>query len=345
MGKFTDTVKGWISTGLAFGNKNAPILMTGGGITLGWIGAYILWKQSKKAEQVIAKKEADLQSTVDISEDDENGVDGKAVMNTMKARSELSKKEKAIIYLQYCWTAGVIGLASTGLLIFAQKVSLDRLAEMYLLTQFLEDKSKKQDGMIEKLKEKAGLKDGNKAMNDLENDIIDDEYDKDEIIEELRRGGVYEPGSALIIDKVTHVKFRGDIIEITSGIAEFNELLKSRRRKAMKKRLGDAFYSASDMPWGDSSIDEDQYGEVYSTGDLETFLQSIGEIDDSDGLDTRLGELLEFRYFGGGDLLKPTQIMKYKEYLDPTTGYPAVVYLDYTEYLSPSSELLERNPL
>ena len=66
MSNIMNTAKGWLSTGLAFGKKNAPILMTGGGITLGWLGAYVLWKQSKKAEQVIAKKEADLQSTVDI---------------------------------------------------------------------------------------------------------------------------------------------------------------------------------------------------------------------------------------------------------------------------------------
>ena len=345
MSNIMTTAKGWLSSGLAFGKKNAPMLMTGGGICLGWLGAYILWKQSKKAEQVIAKKEADLQSTIDISEE-ENEASGRGVMDAIKARSELPRKDKIIIYLQYCWTAMALGIASTGLLIGAQKLSIDRLAEMYILTQFLEDKNKKQDGLIAKLKEKAGLKDDSKAMHDLENDIIDEEYDREEIVDELlTHRDDYGPGTALIIDKVTHARFRGDIIELTDGIAEANHILKTRRKKAIKKRLGDAFFSSSDNPWSEDDFDEDQYGEVYSTLDLETFLSLIGEIEGRDDGDTRLGELLEFRDYGGKELLKASQILKYKEYLDPETGSPAVIYLDYTEFLSPSSELMERNPL
>ena len=345
MSNIINTAKGLLSTGMAFGKKNAPMIMTGGGICLGWLGAYILWKQSKKAEQVIAKKEADLQSTIDISEE-ENEASGRGVMDAIKARSELPKKDKIIIYLQYCWTPITLGIAATGLLIGAQTLTLDRLAEMYIFAQFLEEKNKKQDGLIAKLKEKAGLKDDSKAMHDLENDIIDEEYDREEIVDELiTHRNDYGPGTALIIDKVTHARFRGDIIEVTEGIAEANDILKSRRKKAIKKRLGDAFYSSSDNPWSEDKFDEDQYGEVYSTLDLESFLNSIGELDGCEDGDTRLGELLEFRYYGGGDLLKPSQIMKYKEYLDPATGHPAVIYLDYTELLSPSSELMERNPL
>lgn len=343
MSNIMNTAKGWLSTGLAFGKKNAPILMTGGGITLGWLGAYVLWKQSKKAEQVIAKKEADLQSTVDIPEEDDHG---RAVMDTMKAHSELPRKDKIVIYLQYCWTAMALGIASTGLLIGAQKVSLDRLAEMYLLTQFLEEKNGKQSKLIGKLKEKAGLKDNSKDMHDLENNIIDDEYDKEEIISDiLTHRDEYEPGTALIIDTVTHARFRADIIELTEGIAEANNILKSRRKKAIKSRLGGAFYSGDSNPWSEDDLDEEKFGEVYSSLDMEKFLRLIGEIKDESFDEARLGELLEFRYYGGGDLLKPTQILKYKEYLDPTTGNPVVVYLDYTEYLSPSSELMDRNPL
>ena len=342
MSNHMNTAKGWLSTGLAFGKKNAPILMTGGGITLGWLAAYILWKQSRKAEQVIAKKEADLQSTVDISEDDDHG---RAVMDTMKAHSELPKKDKVVIYLQYCWTAMALGIASTGLLIGAQKLSIDRLAEMYILTQFLEEKNGKQSKLIDKLKEKAGIKDNSKDMHELENDIIDEDYDKDEIIDDiLTHKDEYEPGTALVIDTVTHARFRADVIKLTEGISEANNMLKTRRKKALKRRLSDAYYS-SDNPWSEDSFDEEQFGEVYSTLDLEKFLQLIGEVEDDGYEDTRIGELLEFRYYGGGDLLKATQILRYREYLDPVTGNPAVIYLDYTEYLSPSSELMERNPI
>ena len=360
MSNILNVTKGWLSTGLAFGKKNAPALMTGGGICLGWLGAYVLWRQSKKAEQVISKKEADLQSTIDISEDE---AEGRAVVEAMKARSELPKKDKVVIYLQYCWTALALGVASTGLLIGAQKMSLDRLAEMYILTQFLEGKNEKQNKLIDKLKEKAGLKDNTKAMHDLENDLIEEEVQEDQYGEKeaidyyLDHWEDCSPGTAHIIDHVTHKQFDRDIIEFTDGIAEANKILRSRRKKAIKRRLGDAFYS-SDDPWSGNTFDEDQYGEVYSSLDLGTFAMLIGEIDKDDEI--RLGELLEFRYYGGDDLLRTKSILKYndpakKDKKDkkndkdeddiPEYNGPTIIHLDYTELLSPSSELIERNPL
>ena len=38
---------------IAFGSKNAPTIMTGGSIVLGWTAVYVFWKQSKKAEEEI----------------------------------------------------------------------------------------------------------------------------------------------------------------------------------------------------------------------------------------------------------------------------------------------------
>ena len=84
--------------------------------------------------------------------------------------------------------------------------------------------------------------------------------------------------------------------------------------------------------------------DIYSSERLDIFLEDIGEADDVIE-DSGLGDLLEFRcYSDESDLLRPKEILKYKQYLDPESGVPKVCFLDYREYLAPSSELLERYP-
>ena len=301
---------------IAFGRKNAPALMTGGSIALGWTAAYLFWKESRNADAKIKSEEE-------------------------KQGEELSVKEKFIIYLQYCWLSLVLGLGSTGLTIGAHKLELERIAEMYMLTQFLEDKNEKQGKMLDKLKEEVG----EKKVQEIEDDILDEDYSRDEIIDSYINGGV--EGGTLFIDNVTHNKWRGDILDVTSGIAETNQVLKDKRKRMIKRKLADPFYSNSDSPFGSGDIDDDRFDQdIYSSVDLSVFLKNIGEISGSHDEEVRLSELLEFRYYGGGgDLLKGKEILKYKQFEDPSTGFPAVCYVDYTEFLSPSSELMERNPL
>ena len=315
---------------MSFGRKNATTLMTGGGVLLGWSAVYIFWKESKKAEEKIRYEEE-------------------------QKEEKLPTKEKVAIYLQYCWLSCLMGLASTGLCLWSHKLSMDEIAKWYMVSQFMENKVADKDKLIEKLKEEVP----DKKIHELENDILEEEYPREEIIEEIMssRG---EPGQVLFIDKVTHNKFRADILDVTDGIMEFNKKLKDKRgkditkqtKKAIADRLTKDPFFSSDKPYNQiidlddlKVIDEEDYPEIYSALDLDEFLRSIGELDADDYEETALSDLLEFRYYGGGDLIKPTQILKYKEYVDPNSGMPVVCFIDYGELLSPSSELLERNPL
>lgn len=308
----------WLETALkttvTFGKKNAPALMTGGSILVGWGAVYVFWQGSKKAEKEIERQKPE-------------------------GEEKLPVKEQAMIYLKYCWIAGVMGLASTGLAIGAQKLSLDRLAEMYLLTQFLENKNSDKDRMIEKMKSELT----DKKIAKIENEILEEDYPEQEVLDYISRINGDDSGKTLFIDKVTHAKFRADLVDVTDGIAEINRMLRNRRR-AKLKQAGRGPFDVSDGPFPE--IDEDTYDpEIYSTVGLDLFLEAIGETLD-DGIEARMDELLEFRYYGGGtDLLKAKDILKYKQYRDPATGIPVTCYIDYTEFLSPSFELMERNPL
>ena len=56
-----DGLKGIATSSIAFGKKNAPAIMTGGGILLFWGAGYLFWKESRKAEKAILAKEIELQ--------------------------------------------------------------------------------------------------------------------------------------------------------------------------------------------------------------------------------------------------------------------------------------------
>ena len=311
-------LKAFAATAVASGKKNAPTLMTGGSIILGWVGVYIFWKQGKKAEKRIEYEEGKLNEVPDDGEEHEY--------------QELPKMDKISIYLQYCWMALLCGLGSTGLAIGADRLNFSRLAEMALMVGFLNDKDGKQKALIEKLKAEVG----DKKFVEMKDELREEEYPKDEIMKEV----LSEPanGKTLFIDQVTGQKFRASILDVTNGIAEFNEQLKDRRKDAIKARMGDAFYVSSDLPW---SLDESAFSDLYSSMDLEVFLKCIGELVGKN--EARLGDLLEFRYYGGGDPVKANQILEYKNYVDPNSGFPVVCYIDYSELLAPSSELIERN--
>ena len=303
----------------AAGKKNAPTLMTGGSIILGWTAVYIFWKQSKKAEAKIQAEEQKLDDATDsdIPPDE---------------RPKLGVKDKAIIYLQYCWLALLLGVGSSGLAIGANKLQLDRLAEMYVLTQFMNDKNEKQQNLIEKLRGELG----EKKFKQMSDEIRDDKFPKEEILEEVKNSTPGE-GKTKFIDVVTGKTFSNEIKDVLNGIARFNEEIKEQRKNELKKRLGDAFFAA-EMPWGTG---DDSFPTVYSHLDLERFLRYIGEINNK--TEARLGEVLEFQYFGGGDPIKPSQILEYKNFVDPDSGLPVVCYIDYADLLAPSSELMERN--
>lgn len=319
-------------TVFSFGKKNTTSLMTGGGILIGWTAVYVFWKESRKAEEKIRAEEEKLN-------DETNFIEGEEAKT-------LSRKDKAIIYTSYCWPSLVMGLVSTGLNLGAHKLDMDEIAKAYVVSQFFQDKSERQGKAIEKMK--AELPD--KTVHELENDILEEEYPKEEMIDYLVRTQGGADGKTLFIDKVTHNRFRANIIDVTTGITDTNNILKRKRRKKLNKIPRDPYFAAdgvfdiSDDEEDDSGDQYDKFNDVFSSVGLDVFLDAIGETAE-DGIDTRLDELLEFRYYGGGDPLKPKDILDFKQYADPETGIPAVCFIDYADYLSPTYELVERNPI
>lgn len=326
-----DKVKDFGASAFAFGKRNAPSIMTGGGILIGWIAAYIFWKQGKKAEEKIREEETAL--NVDIPE------------NEPEKHVELPKKDKVAIYLRYCWMALALGLGSTGLTIWAHKIDLSRLAEMYMVSQFFEKKSEDQEKMLEKLKEEVG----NKKVHDLENDIIEEEYPD----EELRRDVLSlkdDYGTTLFSDKTLFgMKFRSDIENVTDGIIKFNEMMEKKLKKAVEKelrnykdnsleeKLKDPMY-VSESPYSDVSPYPDT--PIFVEEPVETLHKFIGhEIDRS-----YIGEKLVIRYYSHGARINPydSQYMKYKNFVDPTTGVAQFCELNYGDFVLPSIDFEDR---
>lgn len=301
----------WLGTAvkstLTFGKKNAPTLMTGGGILLGWAAVYVFWKESKNAEKAIQHQEELLKE------------------QTENEDAELTKKEKLIVYAQYCWPSMAMGLGSTGLTVWAHKMDLSRLMEMYMITQFLEGKNDDQAKLIEKLKGEVP----EKKVKEIQNELFDEKFPESEVgTGDIELTG---NGSTLFEIDVGNIKFRSSITDVQRGLYEFKSLLKDKRDKEVKKELGGAFF-ASDNPFPDMSI--------YASEDFDTFLEILGL-----KKKYNLGDILEFRDYGSKEFLPVNYVMDYKDHIDPETGIPAVCRLRIKEFLSPSYELMERNPL
>lgn len=332
----TNKLKDFGSSALAFGKRNAPSVMTGGGILIGWTAAYIFWKQGRKAEEKIRAEEAKL---------NENN-ESEAPEDQLK----LPRKEKLTIYLQYCWTALALGLGSTGLTIWAHKIDLSRLAEMYMVTQFLEKKNDDQSKMLDKLKAEVS----DKKIHELENDILEEDYPDDE----LRREILSVPGNGrtLFCDKTRfNYKFRAEIEDVKNGIYEFDDMMSKRyenamerqrnnkkNRKTLQEKLKDPFF-ASDNPYSEDEDDEyDKYlaSTVYVEATLDEFLEYIGE----GGGPSGLGENMVIRYYGQGLCINPNSdsVMQYKDFVDPENGVAQFCRLDYTDFLVPSISFEDR---
>jgi hypothetical protein len=282
----------------------------------------------------ISEKEQNLSKT-----QQENNVEGPS-----EAPESLERKDKTVIYIQHCWPSLLLGAASTALEIGAQKISLDRLAGAYLVSQFFEDKSEKQQKLIDKLKEKAGIKEDSKADRELKNEIVDEEHPKDNILEEIKPYA--GSGKTLFIDEVTGNRWFGDIVEVTDGIADFNNALIKKRGDALKKHYKSDPFFYSENPFSDKEFNpRTNCSDVYSALDVGYFLECIGESKSANNKMPRISELLEFRYYGGElDPVIAKDILNYKEYTDRISGFPVVCYIDYADILSKSSELDERCP-
>ena len=293
---------------VTFSKKNRPSIMIGGSIIGFWVTAILVAKEAPNAQKEIEYEE-------NKRKEDE--------------KEPLNVKDKAVIYGKHCWIAGACGVVSTGLAIGAHKIDLSRLAEMYMLTQFYRDDS-------DKLR-KAILKkpDGEKELASLKNDIIENDYPEEDYDKWVP--GVPGEGTTLFIDTVTGVKWKGNIVDVMNGITQFNQHMRTLYNQEFKRELPFAVCDGSPHYNGMEDIN------FCAKEEMNVFLEDIGE---AEGLSTTgLGDLLEFRaYRGDSDLLRPNDILTYKKYMDPDNTYPVLCYIDYREYLAPSSELLARYP-
>ena len=307
----------WLEKGVAglvaFGKKNKTSIMTGGGVFLGWFSVWLFWKESKKAEEIIRKTEERL--TAEAREHNPNAEPIK-----------LSFKEKFLIYAGCCWPSAVGGILSTGLTIGAHKISMDDLGKAYVVSQFFRDQTEEKDKEIEKLKGELP----EKKVKKIENELHAEKFPEDK----LCAGYVEETGhgNTLFIEELTGARFRSSITEVTKVLYQFKDKLGTMRKSQLEKRFKDAFY-ASDSPYPDDMT-------VYSSLGLDVLLRDLGYRQKND-----LGEVLEFRDYGYADFLSPKLVMDYKNYVDPDTGEPAVCFLHIKDFISPTYELIERNPL
>jgi hypothetical protein len=253
-----------------------------------------------------------------------------------KAKEELdsqpepaSFKAKAIVYVKHCWKGGLVGIASTAVGIGAHHINLERLAGAYMLTQFY-----KEDG--EKLKKQILKKEGGeKELENLKKAALEEDFPDDAVKSFVEKTD--GNGNTLVIDTVTGARWKGDIVTVMSGIAESNDELRDDYVKA-KKRASP--FSAKDGPHSDNDYDPEIYGSL----SVSDFLENIGMPTNFDVDGLKIGSLLEFRCYSTSDLLKPKHILRYKPYTAPGEDAPKVCFLDYSDLLGPSSELLERYP-
>ena len=299
------------TSALSFGRQNAPSLMTGGGILIGWVAAYVFWRQGRKAEEKIRAEEEKL------NEDNES--------DAPEDQVKLPKKEKAAIYLQYCWTALALGIASSGLTVWAHKIDLMRLTEMVMVTKLLGKQNEDQEKLIEKMKEELGPKKAEKTIDKL----LKEEYPD----EELKKDAMTAPGNGRTLFKdLTRFdyKFKSNIENVKDGIYRFNQMMTKRWEKALRKELGGPFFVSENSVYPDTPI--------YVEGTWNDFLECIGEPANDGGI----GENMVFIYNGSGMCVDPDDIMRYREFEDPDTGVAQFCYLDYFKYLKPSETLQNR---
>ena len=115
----------------------------------------------------------------------------------------------------------LLGVTSSGLAIAGQKLSLDRLAEMYVMTQFLTEKNEKKDKLIEKVKEEVG----DKKFKAAENEILEDDFTIDEVLDAWNAPGA--SGNVVVRDHVMHYVKRMPIELLDKGIAKSNLSIKT----------------------------------------------------------------------------------------------------------------------
>lgn len=335
--------KEFLSKGWMLSKRNAPILMTGSSIAIGWFAVYLFWEQSRKADKRIEYDRKVLNESKGIDPESKDAVD-------------VPKKEKFVTYLGYCWPSLTLGLASTGLAIAGQKISMDRLKDAYLMTQFLTQKNEKQEKLSNGVQEQLG----DKKTKIERRKTFDEDFSEDEIVDAWNKPGA--KGSIVILDHTMHIAKRMSVDDFDKGVYKANDLLRSRfneivsRYEDRKEKESSAFFVQGDFSYVAALADEKaHYDNLYSSIDLSEFLQCFGLIP-GDTFGARIGEINEIRYYGGKNPIIKEGIIKDFKKLDDNIFFvedaktgeiqKVMIYdMEYIEYLCPTSEFLERNPL
>lgn len=339
-----NSAKEILSKGMMMSKKNAPILLTGSSIAIGWFAVYLFWEESRKAEKRIAYDKKVL--------NEEKGIDPES-----KEAVDVPKKEKFNTYLGYCWPSLVMGLTSTGLAVAGQKISMDRIRDAYLMTQFLTQKSEKQ----EKLNQTMADELGEKKIRLQKRKVFDEDFSEEEILDAWNRPGA--EGDIILLDHTMHIAKRISVDAFDKGVHKANDILLKRYRDAYRRyhdRKDDqdtAFFVQGDFSYVAAVANTKEHDEnIYSTLDLAEFLQCFTLIP-GDSFGARIGEINEFRCYDDSHnpITKEGIIQGYKDaddnvifIDDPDSGEVRKVKIydmEYIEYLCPTSELMERNPL
>jgi len=361
-----DKLKAFGLTALTAGKKNAPTLMTAGSVILGWTAAYFFWKQGKKAEKKIEYEEerlnADLDSDTPLSE-----------------LRHLPKKDKFIIYLQYCWMSLAMGIGSSALAIGANQLNLSRLAEMALLTQFMTNKDEDNKKLIEKLKKEVPKK----KVREIENEQIHERVDSDKIVGILKEMMEENDDRTLFIDDVTGETLKSYNEPVKQGLSRANDYLLSRRKteidsvinmnlrqrhidyetieekidRVKKDPYGvlDDLSDIKDTKYADMLTDEEVKDLLYagedavSSLDYSSFLYMLGFIKKNGPCN--IGDLVELRCFTNKKLPIEDTILRYDygpksyaaRFFNGNENVPEVCFVEGSAYVYPTSELAERD--
>ena len=164
-------------------------------------------------------------------------------------------------------------------------------------------------GELVDLKNKIVDEAGKGTLKNLQRELRGESFDPENVTTEtVRETG---KGNTLFIDTFTGAQFHSSITQVNSAIAELNALLHEV------------------TGYGDSGYVE-----------LEDFLEILGETSRY----RKLGKFMAFRYSSTSDIVRSTRVLDWQDYVDQTTGEPRVCFIDYSDYLTPSDDFVERRP-
>ena len=195
---------------LKLGKEHLPTVLTVLGIGCGFATCVLTAEAAPKAVKAIEHEEdTKMQTTAE----------------------GLSTVEKLRVGAPYYWKAAVCGCTAIGLVLYANHVSMSRIASMAALYSASK-------GELKAVKDKILETDGKKKLDEIEHAVA----------QERREAALKNPfcditetgcGQTIFVDEFTGYRFYSSVMEVSNAICELNAELHSRRNR----RVGlDEFY-------------------------------------------------------------------------------------------------------